>query len=90
MMKKREHIRIIRGSQEETRKIRILREIGGKGAGALRPIDIMNHNIPSPLHRASESQKTIIRAWIIPRQRTWIDSFVNEKTDSGIYNTWVE
>jgi hypothetical protein len=52
VMKEREHIRSVGSSWEEIRKIRIMRKTRNKGAGALRPIDIMDHDIPSSLNRA--------------------------------------
>jgi hypothetical protein len=57
------------------------------GAGALRPIDIMDHNIPSFLNRAFMPQIVVIRAWKISRPRTRIDRPIDEKTNSGISST---
>ncbi len=64
-----------------------MRKTRNKGAGALRPIDIMDHNIPSSLNKAFKPQ---IRAQKIPRPRTRIDRLVDEKTNTGILNTWVK
>ncbi len=66
-----------------------MRKTRNKGAGALRPIDIMKHNIPSSLNRAFKPQITIIRAWKISRPRTEIDRLIDEKTDLEIFSTWV-
>jgi hypothetical protein len=90
MMKEREHIRIVRSSRGKIRKIRVMRITRKKGAGALRPIDIMDHNIPSSLNRAFKPQITVIRARKIPRPRTRIDRLIDEKTDMGFFNSWVK
>jgi hypothetical protein len=82
MMKQRKYVRGVRRSREEIRKIRILREIENKRARALRPVDVMDHNIPSSFHKASEVEIAIIRARKIPRPRAWIDSFVDKKANS--------
>jgi hypothetical protein len=67
-----------------------MRKTRNKGAGALRPIDIMDHNIPSSWNRAFKPQITVIRARKMPRPRTRIDRLIDEKTNSGIFNTWVK
>jgi hypothetical protein len=67
-----------------------MRKIGNKRAGALGPIDIMDHNIPSSYHGAFKTQITGIRARKIPRPRTSIDRLIDEKTNTGVFNTWVK
>jgi hypothetical protein len=87
MVKQRKYVRSVRGSREKIRNNRIIGKIGNKRARANRPVDIMDHNISSSLHKAFEPQNAIIRAWEIPRPRAWINRFTNEKTNSGIFNT---
>jgi hypothetical protein len=64
-----------------------MRKARYKGADALRPIDIMDHNIHSSLNKAIKLQITIIRAQKIPRPSTRIDRLIDEKTNTGIINT---
>ncbi len=90
VMKKRKHIRVVKSSYEIIRKIRIMRNIGSKRTSALRPINIMDHNIPSSYHGAFKMLITVIRAWKVPKQRTSIDRLVNEKINLGVCNTWVK
>ncbi len=68
----------------------MIKKIGNKRARANRPVDIMDHNISSSFHRASEPQNAVIRAWKIPRPRAWVDGFINEKTNSGVFKSRVE
>ncbi len=67
-----------------------MRKTRNKGAGALRPIDIMDHNIPSSLDRAFKPQITVIRARKMTRPRTGIDRLMDEKTNTGIFNMGVK
>jgi hypothetical protein len=50
----------------------------------------MDDNVSSCLYRAFETQITMIGAQKILRQRTWVDRFIDKKTNPGIFNTRVQ
>jgi hypothetical protein len=90
VMKQGKNVRSVRGGGKEIRKNGIIRKIRNKRARANRPVDIMDHNISSSLHRAFETQETVIRAWKIPGPRAWVDGFINKKTNSRVFKSRVE